>query len=284
MAPPLEERTSRRRFLTWGLGSAAALAAGYAVGVERYLFQVNRYEIPLARLPKAFDGFTIAQITDLHYGFLMPMAVVRHVLSLVGGIGTDMVVGTGDYVHERNSTRQIEAVWPELARLRAPFGVWSVLGNHDHWADTTRSLEWLAETGQGVRHRSVAIEKGGAQIWIGGSGDYYEDVLGIDEAFREAPPDECKVLLSHNPDAVDTPYRTEIDLVMSGHTHGGQVVVPFLGAPVLPVRNKRYSSGLVTTPGTRVFISRGIGWALLPVRFNCPPEIAVLQLRCARSD
>lgn len=283
MTPPAEARTSRRRFMTLGLGSVAALAAGYTVGVERYLFQVNRYEIPLPRLPRAFDGFTIAQITDLHYGFLMPMPVVRHVLSLVGGIGADMVVGTGDYVHERNSTRQIEAVWPELARLRAPFGVKSVLGNHDHWADTTRSLEWLAETGQGVRHRSVAIKKGGARIWVGGSGDYYEDVLGIDEAFRETPPDECKVLLSHNPDAADTPYRTEIDLVISGHTHGGQVVVPFLGAPVLPVRNKRYSSGLVTTPRTRVFISRGIGWALLPVRFNCPPEIAVLQLRSASS-
>ncbi len=283
MAPPAPAPTSRRRFLGLGLGSVVALAAGYTVGVERYLFQVNRYEIPLSRLPRAFDGFTIAQIADLHYGFLMPMTVVRHVLSLVGGIGADMVVGTGDYVHERSSTRQIDTVWPELARLQAPFGVWSVLGNHDHWADTTRSLEWLAETGQGVRHRSVPIEKGGTRIWIGGSGDFYEDALGIDEAFRETAPEECKVLLSHNPDAVDTPRTTEIDLVISGHTHGGQVVVPFLGAPVLPVRNKRYSSGLVKTPRTRVFISRGIGWALLPVRLNCPPEIAVLQLRCASS-
>lgn len=283
MAPPAEERSGRRRFLKLGLGSVVALAAGYTVGVERYLFQVNRYEIPLPRLPRAFDGFTIAQITDLHYGFLMPMGVVRHVLSRVGGLGVDMIVGTGDYIHERNSTEQIDAVWPELARLRAPFGVWSVLGNHDHWADTMRSLEWLAETGQGVRHRSVPIEKGGARIWVGGSGDFYEDAVGIDAAFQETPPNECKVLLCHNPDAIDTPYRTEIDLVIAGHTHGGQVVVPFVGAPILPVRNKRYSSGLVTTPRTRVFISRGIGWALLPVRFNCPPEIAVLQLRCGSS-
>jgi hypothetical protein len=279
---PQDTRSSRRRFLTLGLGSVAALA-GYAVGVERYLFQVNRYEIPLARLPKAFDGFTIAQIADLHYGSLMPMGVVRHVLSRVGALGVDMIVGTGDYVHERNLTDQIDAVWPELARLRAPFGVWSVLGNHDHWADTARSFEWLAETGQSVRHRAVAVGKAGERIWIGGSGDLWEDALGIDEAFRETPPEECKVLLCHNPDAVDTSFQTEIDLVMAGHTHGGQVVVPFLGAPVLPVRNKRYSSGLVTTPRTRVFISRGVGWALLPVRFNCPPEIAVLQLRCAAS-
>ena len=107
---------SRRRFLKWGLGSATALTAGYALGVERYRFQVNRYEIPLARLPEAFDGFTIAQITDLHYGFLMPMGVVRHVLSLVDAVGADMIVGTGDYVHERNATGQIDAVWPKLAR------------------------------------------------------------------------------------------------------------------------------------------------------------------------
>lgn len=89
---------------------------------------------------------------------------------------------------------------------------------------------------------------------------------------------ECRVLLAHNADSVDTAFNTSLSLVLSGHTHGGQVVIPFLGSPVLPVRNKDYSSGPISTPRTQLFISRGIGWAIYPVRFNCYPEIAVLEL------
>ena len=85
-------------------------------------------------------------------------------------------------------------------------------------------------------------------------------------------------MLSHNPDSVDTGFKTPVSLVLSGHTHGGQIVLPFFGAPVLPVQNKKYSSGLIVTKKTKLFISRGLGWTIYPVRFNCYPEIALLQL------
>ena len=101
----------------------------------------------------------------------------------------------------------------------------------------------------------------------------------MDELCAGVPEDECRILLAHNPDTADTDYTTRVDLILSGHTHGGQVVLPFVGPPVLPVRNRAYGSGLVRSPrGTPVFISRGIGWAVYPVRFNCLPEIAVLEL------
>jgi predicted MPP superfamily phosphohydrolase len=113
---------------------------------------------------------------------------------------------------------------------------------------------------------------------LAGQGTFGGDELKIDKVFSGSDQDDCRILLSHNPDSVDTAFRTPLSLVLSGHTHGGQVVIPFLGAPVLPVENKAYTSGLIATPRTLLFISRGIGWAILPVRFNCYPEIAVLEL------
>ena len=131
---------------------------------------------------------------------------------------------------------------------------------------------------QSRRGEKDIIYKGRDRILIGGAGDYWEDELKIDKAFSYSDENECRLLLSHNPDSADTDFNTPLSLMLSGHTHGGQVVIPFFGPPVLPVKNKDYSSGLIATPRTQLFISRGIGWAICPVRFNCYPEIAILEL------
>ncbi|HOW97443.1 MAG TPA: metallophosphoesterase [Kiritimatiellia bacterium] len=274
---------SRRRFLkmTGPLG-AIGLVSSYPFFIERYLVATNTYRIPVPRLPPAFAGLRVVHLSDLHFGALMPMRVIADVIRRANELGGDLIVCTGDYVHERNAARQIDAVWPELARLSAPLGVHSVLGNHDHWADTARSEHWLEQTGQGLRHRVAALEKDGQQLWLAGAGDLWEDHRRLDDLLARIPDAGCRIVLAHNPDTADTPFAGRADLMISGHTHGGQVRLPFLGAPILPVRNKRYSSGLCRSPrGLGVFISRGIGWAYLPVRFNCLPEIAVLELRPA---
>ena len=96
---------------------------------------------------------------------------------------------------------------------------------------------------------------------------------------KDIPKSDCRIVLAHNPDTADTDFLSRVDLMISGHTHGGQVNIPFIGTPILPVRNKNYSCGLKTSlRGIKVFISRGIGWAIYPIRFNCFPEIAVLEL------
>ena len=270
---------NRRTFLKFALyGGAAALAGSYPVLIERNIVKVNRYKIPIAKLPLSFHGFTLAQLTDLHLGFLVSGSFVEGIVHRTNRLGTDLIVCTGDYVHERNSIQQIDKVWPILSKLEAKHGVYSVLGNHDHWADTDRSLYWLERTGQNIRHECKPIYKGSDRIIIGGAGDYWEDELKIDKTFSCSDENECRVLLAHNPDSIDAEFKTSLSLVLSGHTHGGQVVIPFLGPPVLPVKNKDYSSGLISTPRTQLFISRGIGWAIYPVRFNCYPEIAVLEL------
>lgn len=264
----MERELGRRRFLQ--LGAAGAVGAlGYGVACA-YRFEVNTYRVPVPRLPRSFDGFTIVQLTDLHYGLGIPLAVAEAVVERVGRIEGDVVACTGDYVHGGDGPRAVDRIWSLLDTLRARSGVYSVLGNHDHmWDNQDRSLWWMEQSGQGVRHRAVPITRGADRIWIGGAGDLWFDTPGIDLAFRAAPRDECKILLAHHPEAADTAFETEVDLVLSGHTHGGQISFPPLTAGM---------SGLQTRSGTSVFICRGIGWYLLPVRVACPPEIAVLRL------
>lgn len=279
-APMADKTYSRRSFLrTACIGGAATIAAGsYPLLIERSLVQVNRYRIRVPHLPSELAGFTIAHLTDLHYGPLVSQTFLEGVVASTNALGCDLIVCTGDYVHERTETT-VNEVWPLLRRLRARFGVLSVLGNHDHWTSTALSVERLEASGQSVRHGRRAVVRGGRRLWFAGAGDLWEDHRDLDDTLEDIPDDECRIVLAHNPDTADTGYSRRVDLMIAGHTHGGQVRVPFVGAPVLPVRNKRYSSGLLTaSKGHPLFISRGIGWAILPVRCNCFPEIAVLQL------
>ncbi|MGR0483005.1 MAG: metallophosphoesterase [Candidatus Electronema sp. V4] len=269
-------RRAALRLAAYGL--AAAMTGSYTVFIERNIVLVNRYQIQLAKLPSAFHGFTIAHLSDLHFGSLVSSDFIRKVVERTNALRTDVICCTGDYVHAMNTTAELDQVWPILMKLQARHGVLSVLGNHDHWADTDRSLYWLERSGQNLRHTCKAIELGKERLILGGAGDLWEDRLLIDQVFANSAENDCRILLSHNPDAMDTPFKTSFELMMSGHTHGGQVRLPFYGPSVLPVENKRYSSGLIDTPKTKLFISRGIGWAIYPVRFNCYPEIAVLEL------
>lgn len=270
---------NRRSFLKLALSSGAlALVGSYPIFIERNIVLVNRYKIPVDNLPPAFHGFTLAHLTDVHLGFLVSQSFVEEIVHRINGLDTDVIVCTGDYVHESNSIEEIDKVWPILSKLSARHGVYSVLGNHDHWADTNRSLYWLERSGQNIRHQCKPIYKGRERILIGGAGDFWGDELKIDRIFSGSDQDDIRILLSHNPDSVDTEFVTPLSLVLSGHTHGGQVVIPFGGAPWVPVKNKNYVSGLIATPRTSLFISRGIGWTILPMRFNCYPEIAVLEL------
>ncbi len=269
---------TRRQFLKHLLiGGAAAAATVYPIFIERYMIQVNHYDIPVRNLPEAFNGFTIVHLSDLHYSSMMPAVAIRRVVEKVNQLEKDLIVNTGDNVYRRHSAGVVDEVWPLLCELNAPYGVYSVLGNHDHWADTDHSLYWLEKSGQNLRHRSIAIEKENSRVWLGGAGDLWEDMIGIDQAFSGAPEAECKILLAHNPDTADRAFRTRIDLLLCGHTHGGQVNLPFIGPPVLPVNNKRYISGFIQSVRNDLFISRGVG-TTAPIRINCYPEIAVLKL------
>lgn len=266
----MNDELSRRSFLK--LGTCCGIVAMTGVyGVSSALrFEVNTYWIPVPNLPMSFNGFTIVQLTDLHHGFGIPVSVIDRVIHQVNLLEKDAIVCTGDYIHGGDGLSAIDTVWSRMMTLKAREGVYSVLGNHDHMFDNGEySLSWLDKSGQGVRHKATSISRGGERIWIGGAGEMWRDTLGIDEAFRNTPPEECKILLSHFPDAADSTFETRVDLMICGHTHGGQIAIP-------PFASRM--SGLHKRGGTQVYISRGIGWYLAPVRINCAPEISVLKL------
>jgi len=263
---------------------AAAIGLGvlvfYLFFFERFLIRVNHYRIRVPYLPAAFSGFRIVVLSDLHYGFLQPLFTIRYAVWRANRVARDITVCTGDYVLEKNNHRKMDRVWPVLGRLHAPQGVYSVLGNHDHWADTKGSIEWLDRTGQNLRGKTVVFERHGQTCWLVGGGDLWEDTISLDAVLAGVPGDGCRIVLAHNPDSADILGRSRIDLMISGHTHGGQFVLPFYGPPSNPVQNKDYTSGLKKSKtGRQVFISKGIGWGTFPVRFNCFPEIAVLELQ-----
>ncbi len=246
---------------------------------ERYMVRVNRYRIPIPNLPPQFHGFTIVHLTDLHYG-LVSKPFVHDVVNTANALKGDVIVCTGDFVHHRNTDREINGVWPVLSQLRARSGVYSVLGNHDHWASADHSFDWLQRTGQNLRHKTRSFQREGKRLWIAGGGDLWSDHRGFDHILRNVPREDCRIVLAHNPDSADTNFSGRIDLMICGHTHGGQVYIPFYGTPpFMPVRNKNYNFGLKTSKkGLPLFISRGVGWGDFPIRLNCPPEIAVLEL------
>lgn len=268
---------SRRQFLKRACYVGAV--ATYPFLVEHFLVQINSYRIPVPNLPHSFSGFRIVQLTDLHFSALFQTQWLYYITEITNNRKGDIIVCTGDYVQGTSDTREIDTVWGLLSTLNARSGVFSVLGNHDHWANTARSDYWLKETGQDLRHKTKPIRRGQDTLWIAGAGDLFEDHQNLDKVLEQIPESDCRIVLAHNPDSSDTPYSKRIDLMISGHTHGGQVKIPFFGAPYLPVQNKDYTEGLKRSHrGCPVFISRGIGSAILPVRFNCFPEIAVLEL------
>ncbi len=167
---------NRRRFLKLGICSGiGALICSYPIFIERYLVLINTYKIPVTNLPEEFNGFRIVHLTDLHLGFLVPESLIKSVIQRSNQINGNLIVCTGDYIHERNNTNQINIVWPILSQLHADLGVHSVLGNHDHWGDFDRSLYWLKKSGQCVRHTARPILYKNKRIWIGGAGDQWED-------------------------------------------------------------------------------------------------------------
>jgi len=278
--PTREAALTRRRFL--GVSAASGLALGaisaYSLFVERLTFRVEHFRVSIADLPRSLDGLRILQLSDLHHGPWMSRALVEAILAKAAAIPCELIALTGDYVHGDQSPAALEWVVPALARLRAPLGVHAVLGNHDHYAGGARARALLEEHGMSRVHSRIAIERDDGRLWIAGTGDLWEDHIDVDRLLHGVPPGEPRIVLAHNPDSADAEWGSRVDLMLSGHTHGGQVLLPIVGAPYLPIANPRYLSGLVTTARTQLFVSRGLGATSVPVRFRCPPQLAVIEL------
>ena len=280
-APP-KGKVSRRR---WLMGCGSFAAAGIAAGVacdDRWDLKTSRVEVPLKGLGKELDGFTIAQLTDLHRGSYVSASFIDRAVQTANGLKPDLIVLTGDYI--TRSTKFMRSCAQSLAPLSAPYGKLAVLGNHDYWTDAEEVTRELTDTAglQVLKNRSVLIFDGDAAITIAGLDDSVTGHDDFDATLANAPSDAPIVLLAHRPDIIEEAARRKVALVLSGHTHGGQVVIPGFGPPVVPSRyGKRYAAGLNHCGETAIYTNRGVGMAMLPIRVNCPPEVALVTLRSA---
>ncbi len=273
---------SRRR---WLIGCGGLLAAGAAVGAlcdDRWDLQTSRLEVPIRGLGKELDGFTIAHLTDLHRGPYVPVSFIERAVQAANDTRPDLAVLTGDYISR--STEFMPSCAAALSKLKAPYGRVAVLGNHEYWTDAEEVARQLADAAglQVLRNESIFIFDGDAAVTIAGLDDPVTGHQDFDATLRRDPEDIPVVLLAHQPDIIEEAARRKIALVLAGHTHGGQVVVPGYGPPFANSRyGRRFAAGLKHFEGTAIYTNRGVGMAVLPVRLNCPPEIALITLRSA---
>jgi predicted MPP superfamily phosphohydrolase len=259
---------------------AVSAVSAYASLLEPYSYEVRETDIFVRELPGAFEGFRIAQITDVHHSRIVSIGEVRRVVEIAMGTKPDLIALTGDYT--TSYRRYIEPCAEALGGLSAPEGVWAVLGNHDHYTDpllTVRALKRhrisvLENTNTVIRRGGDTLQLAGIGDWTWARADWARSLYGID---KRRPT----VMLSHQPVVIDLPETEGISLILSGHTHGGQVSLPLVGPPLRFGRDFRYVRGLYEKNGTQLYVSPGTGVIGLPLRFGVRPEISVLKLRRA---
>lgn len=243
---------------------------------------VERVTVRLPRLPHAFHGFTLVQLSDFHYGPLVEPASLSAAFDVARALQPDLFVVTGDFV---SRLTRVEAGWlaRELSRLSAPEGVFAVLGNHDYWAegDEVEVAEAVEAAGARVlRNEHVALQRDGAALYLAGVDDVRAGADDLPRALCGIPPEACVLLLAHEPYFADAVAHTgRVALQLSGHSHGGQMRVPVLEPLVLRLTgHHKYPRGLNRVGELQMYTNRGLGVVGLPLRYKCPPEVTHLTL------
>ncbi|MFL6230430.1 MAG: metallophosphoesterase [Pyrinomonadaceae bacterium] len=270
---------TRRRFLK-GLAATALVGAGGGVAVAYpFNYEVTEQDIFIRDLPAAFEGFRVAQLSDVHHSSLVPLWEVRRAVELTQGARADAIVLTGDYTTA--ARKYIEPVAEELARLSAPAGVWAVLGNHDHNTDGLATRRALESRGVNVMTNvNTRLARGTDELQLVGIDDWSWNQTDWERAFKGVDRARPSLLLSHQPRVLDLPQTEGVSLILSGHTHGGQVRLPYFGSPAaLMGEDFKYLRGRFEAGGRQLYVTRGTGVIGVPVRFGARPEIAVIRLR-----
>lgn len=249
--------------------------AKYAID-EANSLSLERVEIGLSRLPKKLDGFRIIHLSDIHHSPFTGLEHIERTVKIANRLKPDMFVLTGDYVsHEK---KYIAPVAEVLGRLEAEFGIYACLGNHDHWTDPELVTQHFRKSGiHMLINEGFRFEARGGSFWMAGVDDHMVGKTDLAAALRGSFPDELKLLLAHNPVILRQAVRFGVDLTLSGHTHGGQVKMRDPEKRILPRR--KLTSGLHARSNSQIYITRGIGTVVLPIRYQCPPEISLLELK-----
>jgi hypothetical protein len=265
--------------------SAAALAGG-VVMTTTFLYLSNEYEdlavehvsIPIKNLEPALEGFKIVLLADIHLYPLTTLDMAQRAVEIANQLQPDLTVLAGDYVW--HDVEAIHDLAPVLAGLNARHGVYAALGNHDIWTDVNVVLNAFNQVRLTVLvNQGITITEGNSGLYLAGLDDGWSGQPDLDAALSNAPPNTPVVLLYHEPDLADgVSLDGRVSLQLAGHSHGGQVRLPMIGATLLPYLAWKYDMGLYKLRDMWLYTTRGVGVTNVPVRYNCPPEITELTL------
>ena len=276
---------NRREFLKvtgLAVGGGLVAATSYlAINDESQDPVIDRIPLAIKNLHSALEGFTIVQITDVHLYPMTQPELVKKAVIMANTLNPDLVVLTGDYVWQELDA--IDELAPILAGLNAKYGVFSTLGNHDYWLNADVITAAMESYGLPVLiNQGLSIQHGKGAVYIAGLDDGWSGTPDLSKTLEGVNSTEAVVLLCHEPDLADR-YSLDgrIDVQLSGHTHGGQIRLPGIGALILPYLGRKYDLGLYRLNDMLLYTNRGLGVISEPVRFNCPPEISQFVLQAA---
>lgn len=281
---------SRRQFLKLGkrtiiaglLSSIAGLK--YSIAVEPNWLKTEHIFLTLPNLPIAFDGIRLAQISDIHFDDWMTPISFAKIADQINALEPDILAITGDFVTSSQHHQEKEII-QQLSRLKAKRARVAILGNHDHWTDPEFIHHLIAQSNiTDLTNDLLTLETNGQFLHLCGVDDYWERQDRLDLVLKKLPPEGCAVLLVHEPDYADiSAPAARFDLQLSGHSHGGQVILPFFGPPIVPRYSHKYPVGLYHVGKMVLYTNRGVGMIPPRVRFNCRPEITLFTLLSPKS-
>ena len=274
---------TRRRILKLAAQSAATIGLGslsYGFLVRDHV-EVSRVEVQIVNLPPAFAGLTIGHLSDLHHGPYVSLDYLQRCIEITNRLKPDIIALTGDFTFA--GRRYVEPC-TELFKLFTPrMGLYAVLGNHDYYAGASYVAQALRRAGCNLLiDGRDTIDYRGDRLVMLGVDDFYHANTDVPSLLRDLPPGAPTITLSHNPDFIEeiAIKGRHVDLMLSGHTHGGQIRLPLVGAPQIPsYYGQRYAKGLNRKGAMQIYTTRGIGTILLPARLDCPPEIVLYTLQ-----
>ncbi len=274
---------NRRDFLKLlgiiAVGGSTAIVGGYEYGkqVEAKQLVVEHVQIQANNIKTALEGFKIVQLSDFHLYPYTQLDFVQEAVTITNSLQPDLIVLTGDYVLQ--TAEAIFEIAPVLASLNAKYGVFSILGNHDLWTDAEIVRLGLKEQRLPLlENEGIGLTVNGENVYLAGVDDGWGGQPDLSLALAKMPSEALTILLAHEPDLADQfSMNPRVSIQLSGHSHGGQVRLPLIGAPILPYLGQKYDQGLYKVKDMWLYTTRGIG-LITPIRINCPPEITEITL------
>ncbi|RKD22913.1 hypothetical protein BEP19_11800 [Ammoniphilus oxalaticus] len=275
--------TTRRSFLKKGItgilsmATLSALSLGYSFRGERFWYDVKRVNLTFNHLPPAFHGLRLVQFSDTHLGHYFGQQELREVVEQIHSLQPDIICFTGDLA-DQGGVEEYEDSILTLSQLKAPFGKYAVLGNHDYRGNVSLLTSVLeAAQFKVLVNRQHQINKDDQSIRMVGVDDSLAGQPDLEQAMNGVGDEDFIILLSHTPDFADECKNYPITLQLSGHSHGGQIRIPLFGSVITPPGAKKYINGLfpIADSNLLLYVNRGIGTTILPLRFACRPEITL---------